>query len=125
MFFFSTDYEPLQLILPTRPNENVLVTYDSGYKVPVCVVYSNINVIRLSFFLYPPLFGLFDSQLKEFNGGIYIRAIETSLVATFEVFSHLCIAQTKWQRSEIHYDIKFVKQGTYINDLIMCLLNNS
>ena len=114
MLYFSTDYEPLQLLLPTRPNENVLVTYDPGDNVPVCVVYSNINLKRLSFFLNPPLITVMDSQLEVFNGGIYIRSIPTSLVASAELFSHLCIAQTKWQRFDIQYDITFVKQGTYM-----------
>ena len=109
---FSTDYEPLQLLLPTRPNENMLVTYDPGYNVPVCVVYSNINLIRLSFFLYAPLIIVRDSQLEVLNGNIHIRSIPTNIVASVEVFSHLCIAQTKWQRSDIHYDIRFVKPGT-------------
>ena len=112
MLSFPTDYEPLQLLLPTRPNENVLVTYEPGYNVPVCVVYSNIDLIRLSFFLYPPLVIVRDSQLKELNGSIHIRSIPTNLVASVDIFSHVCIAQTKWQRSEIHYAITFVKPGT-------------
>ena len=113
MLSFSTDYEPLQFLLPTRPNENVLVTYDPGYNVSVCVVYSNINLQRLSFFLYPPLISLvLNSQLEVFNGGIYIRSIQSNLLTSIEPFFHLCIAETKWQRSDIQYDVTFVKQGT-------------
>ena len=101
-----TDYEPLQFLLPTRPNETVYVTYNpeslkfNSFEVPVCVVYSNIDLNGLT---------TVGGEVGDFENNegndLYITLIGNQLInGTFS-----CIAETKWQTSQINYIITFVQ----------------
>ena len=101
-----TDYEPLQFILPTRRNENVLVTYNpeslTEFIIPVCAVYSNTGFSSLTTFAGE--MGVFDEDNKVFND-LYIKLIGNQLING----TYSCIAETIWETSQINYIITFVQ----------------
>ena len=101
-----TDYEPLQFILPTRRNENVLVTYNpkslTEFIIPVCAVYSNTGFSSLTTFAGE--MGVFDEDKKVFND-LYIKLIGNQLING----TYSCIAETIWETSQINCIITFVQ----------------
>ena len=103
-----TDYEPLQFVLPTRPNETVHVTYDpasltfDSFDIPVCVVYSSIELNDLT--TVAGEMGELDHDKKKIND-LYITLIGNKLING----TYSCTAETKWQISQINYIITFVQ----------------
>ena len=108
MFSFSTDYEPLQFLLPTRPNENVHVTYDPAsltrgdFDIPVCAVYSSIELYGLT--TVAGEMGTLDDNNDQIND-LYIKLIGNKLING----TYSCTAETIWETSQINYIITFVQ----------------
>ena len=101
-----TDYEPLQFVLPTRSNETVHVTYNpeslefGSFEIPVCAVFSNIELYSLTI---AGEMGDFDQDDKTFD--LYIKLIGNQLING----TYSCIAETIWETSQINYIITFVQ----------------